>query len=101
MKVAWISTWERVCGIADYSKELWPVVKKSLDERGDEVFLLSLDKFDSEENIVNELKRIKPDVIHFQHEYGIFGGKNPPFYYFPNLIHRILVDLPKSKIVAT
>jgi glycosyltransferase involved in cell wall biosynthesis len=101
MKVAWISTWDRVCGIADYSKELWPVVLKSLEGRSDEGALFSLDKYKTDDDLIKALKEFSPDVVHFQHEYSFFGGKNPPFYTFPNLVARLRKELPKAKFLAT
>jgi len=101
MKVAWVSTWDRVCGIADYSKELWPVVQKNLEERGDNGALFSLDKYQNQDQLINELNNFAPDIVHIQHEYSFFGGKNPPLYTFPKLIRRLRADLPQSKILAT
>lgn len=101
MKVAWVSTWDRVCGIADYSKDLWPEINKTLMERGDQGILVSLDKFKSEDLLIKELKNISPDIVHIQHEYGIFGGKNPPFYTFPGIVDHIRAELPQIKILAT
>jgi glycosyltransferase involved in cell wall biosynthesis len=101
MKIAWVSTWDRVCGIADYSKELWPAVEKNLRERGDEGFVVSLDPYPTTKDLVEKLREIAPDLIHFQHEYGFFGGKNPPFYRFPFLVEDIKKTLPQTKIVAT
>jgi hypothetical protein len=45
MKVVWVSTWNNICGIADYSRELWPAIEKSLVERGDMGSLVSIDQY--------------------------------------------------------
>jgi 1,2-diacylglycerol 3-alpha-glucosyltransferase len=100
MKVVWVSTWNNICGIADYSRELWPAIEKSLVERGDMGSLVSIDQY-SKNQIVTELKKLSPDIVHFQHEFGLFGGKNPPFYTFPSLISELKSALPNTKFVAT
>ncbi len=42
-----------------------------------------------------------PDLIHFQHEYGIYGGKTPFFYSFPSLIKSMKKKFNHAKLVAT
>ena len=101
MKIAWISTWTRVCGIADYSHALFPAVRLSLARMGHELELFSLDDYPTTTLLVTALEAYSPEVIHFQHEYGIFGGKNPPFYRFPRLIKAIRKSVPGARISAT
>lgn len=101
VRVAWVSSWTRVCGIADYSQVLWPEVRAALERRGIDGELVSLDEFKSNRDLSSRLRDIRPDLVHFQHEYGIWGGKNPPFYRFPQLIHQLRDELPRARFVAT
>lgn len=101
MKIALVTTWDRVCGIADYSKALWPDMQKLIQKSDGEAFLVSLDEFPKPDRLLARLIEIKPDIIHFQHEYGIYGGKNPPKYYFPKLVRMIRKKLPRINIIAT
>lgn len=105
MKVAWITPWDRICGIADYSKSLWPEVQKELRARGSDGLLFSLDESSVETEgwraLVRELSGAGPDLIHFQHEYGVFGGKNPPGYWFPALVRALAQQLPEARLLAT
>ncbi|MBI3534459.1 MAG: glycosyltransferase [Deltaproteobacteria bacterium] len=102
MRVAWVSSWDRICGIADYSKVLWPEIKTCLAAQGHcDNLLISLDEFKSKKSLLNQINLLQPDIIHFQHEYGFFGGKNPPFYFFPSLIKNIKTRFPNIKLIAT
>lgn len=101
MKVVWVTPWESVCGIADYSKVLWPRVLDALSRSGEGGELVSLDRFPKSSDLVDCLRQAAPDVIHFQHEYGLFGGKNPPWYRFPGLVQSLKKTLPRTKLVAT
>ena len=100
-KIAWISTWSRVCGIADYAKALWPSVQARLQSQNCEGHLLSLDEYPNSRALIGKLREIKPDLVHFQHEYGIYGGKNPPFYWFPELLEDLKQAMPGILTVAT
>jgi glycosyltransferase involved in cell wall biosynthesis len=93
-KLAWVTSWNRKCGIATYSQGLWPAVQKELQLADIESILVPLEE-------LARLEDIKPDLIHWQHEYGLFGGKNPPFYRFPNLLRALRKKLPGTKHVAT
>lgn len=42
-----------------------------------------------------------PELIHVQHEYGLFGSKIPLFYTFPSLVKRLRASFPSAKVVAT
>lgn len=93
-KLAWVTSWNRKCGIATYSQGLWPAVQAELRRADIEGTLVPLEE-------LARLKEIQPDLIHWQHEYGLFGGKNPPFYRFPKLLHHVRSQLPGTKHVAT
>ncbi|RLI50587.1 MAG: hypothetical protein DRP09_19875 [Candidatus Thorarchaeota archaeon] len=90
MKIAWVSSWPpRACGIATYSQELVSAIRNL----GSDVFIIShkdggvekekkvypvLDnnvcKFD--DVLYDTVKEIKPDVVHIQHEYGLYTRGN-------------------------
>ena len=95
MKLAWLTSWDRVCGIADYSKLLWEEVRGPGDS------LISLDEFPSEGALLARLSNETPDLLHVQHEFAFFGGKNPPFYWFPRFVARVRKRFPAMRIVAT
>lgn len=101
MKIAWVSTWSRVCGIADYSQALFPAVRLALARMGHEAELFSLDEYQTPARLLGALKEFSPQVVHFQHEYGIYGGKNPPRYSFPRLVKATRRRVPGVRIAAT
>jgi glycosyltransferase involved in cell wall biosynthesis len=100
-RIAWVTTWSRVCGIADYSQALWPAVSSRLAEAGYDAVLVSLDEFRSHEALLARLRELAPSAVHFQHEYGIWGGKNPPFYGFPSLVRSLRAELAQTRLTAT
>ena len=65
MRVAWLTTWYRACGIADYSHVLWPSVEAGLRQRGGQGFLVSLDSEDGKDRalakVLGELDKATPD----------------------------------------
>jgi glycosyltransferase involved in cell wall biosynthesis len=101
MKVAWVTSWDRQCGIAEYSKGLWDDMARALHAQGDSATVVSLDEFPSADALLRRLKELAPDLIHFQHEYSFFGGKNPPRYFFPRLVKSIRIALPSARLIAT
>jgi glycosyltransferase involved in cell wall biosynthesis len=100
--VAWVTSWDRVCGIADYSKRLWPEIGATLQETGGALELISLDEFKTSEDVAGAVKKLNPALVHFQHEYGLYGGKNPPAYWFPDVVRRVsrLPNAPKQIATA-
>jgi glycosyltransferase involved in cell wall biosynthesis len=53
------------------------------------------------EEILSLIRTENPALVHFQHEYGLFGSKVPFLYRFPKLIALIRNEFPSLKIVAT
>lgn len=100
-KVVWVSSWDRRCGIADYSKALFNSVSSSLQAEGDKLVLASLDEFRNSFELLSFIHSEKPTLVHFQHEYGLFGGKNPPYYWFPELVDGLKRDFRNIKLTAT
>ncbi len=86
MRIAWISSWApRPCGIASYSAELVKVLRK----KGNQVHIVCHPDGGSpgekhvhpvmdtqepgwDEAVYKTVKEIKPDVVHIQHEYGLY-----------------------------
>lgn len=90
MKIAWISSWPpRPCGIATYSREL----VGALRDAGNDVHIIchtdggdpgekkvypvmNIQKVGWDEKIYSVVKEIKPEVVHIQHEYGLYQTHN-------------------------
>jgi len=53
------------------------------------------------EEFIRVASEYRPEVIHIQHEFGLFGGKTPGFYRFPKVVRRLRQVLPKTALVAT
>jgi glycosyltransferase involved in cell wall biosynthesis len=86
VKIAWLSSWPpRHCGIATYSAEL----VEALRHEGNEIHIICHSDggepgernvypvIDSEhhgwdEAVYETVKRIKPDIVHIQHEFGLY-----------------------------
>jgi glycosyltransferase involved in cell wall biosynthesis len=96
-------------GIQSYSAALWPAVSEACAAAGwrtlDPMFLDTASDPRSLKRALREIARLAPDlipnVIHVQHEYGLFGRKVPPFYRFPRWIKQLRKVCPRAKIVAT
>jgi glycosyltransferase involved in cell wall biosynthesis len=103
--VAWVSSWDRRCGIADYSHALWPSVERECRAAfAEPPELVSLDGISgpvSGTELLRRLIALRPRIVHFQHEYGLYGGKNPPAYAFPRWVRRLRRELPGTRIIAT
>ncbi len=92
MKIAWLSSWlPRHCGIATYSKEL----VEALQHEGNDIHIIchpdggapgeknvypviDTDHHGWDEAVYEVVKSIRPDVVHIQHEFGLYrtGGDN-------------------------
>ena len=86
MKIAWLSSWPpRPCGIATYSDELISALR---DEKNDIHVICHLDGGRSgeknvypvintdmagwDETVYDRIQKINPDIVHIQHEYGLY-----------------------------
>jgi 1,2-diacylglycerol 3-alpha-glucosyltransferase len=90
MKIAWISSWPpRPCGIAAYSADLVDALRKkrasvhiichtdggSASEKN--IYpVLDTESAGWDEQVYTTVKKIKPDVAHIQHEYGLYRTGN-------------------------
>lgn len=86
MKIAWLSSWPpRPCGIATYSEELIEALHKAKNEihvichpdggRPGEKNVYPVIKTEApgwDEAVYNTVQKIKPDIVHIQHEYGLY-----------------------------
>ena len=90
MKIAWISSWPpRHCGIATYSQEL----VHALREKGNEVHIVChtdggipgeqyvhsvIDTKDEgwDQKVYQAVRGLHPDVVHIQHEFGLYKVQN-------------------------
>lgn len=86
MKIAWISSWPpRPCGIATYSLELVEAIRK----KGNDVHIIchpdggspgeknvypimNTKEIGWDEEVYSTVKKINPDIVHIQHEYGLY-----------------------------
>lgn len=76
-----LSTWHVRCGIASYTENL----AKALAKQDVNVYIVRMPRFGYKEqsvfeNIINRIPVDKVDLIHVQHEYGLFGGLNKIFF---------------------
>jgi glycosyltransferase involved in cell wall biosynthesis len=86
MKIAWLSSWPpRHCGIATYSEELIEALHKAKNEihvichpdggRPGEKNVYPVIQTEApgwDEAVYNTIQKINPDVVHIQHEYGLY-----------------------------
>lgn len=94
LKVAFVGNWKMACGISTYSENLWPEVIKQIGdyrlfiEKNDintgtlnttTDLILDSDKInscwkrgESLIQLVDEIKKYDPDIVWFQHEFGIW-----------------------------
>ncbi len=86
MKIAWLSSWPpRACGIATYSDELVAALRKAKNEihvichpdggrPGEKrVYpVMNTEVHGWDEAVHDTIQKINPDVVHIQHEYGLY-----------------------------
>lgn len=105
MRIVWVSPWEKTHRISAYSRVIWPEIQQALQRKmGDtpsEGIVVSLDRFPTLEQLFTRLQELQPDLIHFQHDYELYGGKFPPGYFFHRLMARLRARLPQTSLVVT
>ena len=101
-RLLWITP-EVQGGIASYSQMLWPAVAEAATAAGDFAPLtLVQTPCDKSEDAVSAARKLEPDIVHVQHEYGLFGGLTPLRDRFPGWMRRLRQAVPSgTRIVAT
>jgi glycosyltransferase involved in cell wall biosynthesis len=103
--LAWMSPWHGRGGIQTYSKQLFPAVKEELARHELSATLIRADtqegKDRSAKDLLEELALLRPKILHIQHEYGHWRGKNPPLYSFPRFVRKARRLVPGIRILAT
>ena len=86
MKIAWMSSWPpRHCGIATYSEELISALRKAKNNihvichpdggrPGEKNIypVMNTDVAGWDELVYDTIQKINPDIVHLQHEYGLY-----------------------------
>ena len=86
MKIAWLSSWPpRPCGIATYSQELITALSKAQNDihvichpdggrPGEKnVYpVMNTEVPGWDETVYDKVQKINPDIVHIQHEYGLY-----------------------------
>ena len=101
-RLLWITP-EVQGGIASYSQMLWPAVAEAATAAGDFAPLTLLQTApDARSDAISAAKELEPDLVHVQHEYGLFGSINPFLNGLPRWMRRLRRALPSAtRIVAT
>ena len=101
-RLLWITP-EETGGIASYSQMLWPAIADAAMAAGDFAPLTLLQTPAHARNeAISAARKLRPDLVHVQHEYGLFGGLNPLLDRFPQWMRRLRdVVPPSTRIVAT
>ena len=80
-KIALITPWKAKCGIFSYSRDL----SEALAEKGVDVYIIRLPRFGNKspsilQKVVDQIPVQDVDLIHIQHEYGLYNGLEERFY---------------------
>jgi glycosyltransferase involved in cell wall biosynthesis len=81
LKIAMVSTWNVRCGIATYSQDL----VSALAQEDAEIFVVRLPRFGTKSpelmvDLANRIPYDDIDLVHIQHEYGLYQGIEPAFF---------------------
>ncbi|MBN1595781.1 glycosyltransferase family 4 protein [candidate division FCPU426 bacterium] len=90
MKIAMLTSWEQPCGIADYARALVKSLEPLLT-----VKVVPIDRGQKQAAYFRHLGQAGNDcdLVHIQHEYIFFGGRDPWNYYWPDILREIRVPL--------
>jgi glycosyltransferase involved in cell wall biosynthesis len=101
-RLLWMTP-EKSGGIASYSQALWPALAaQARAEGGFEPLELIQSAPSDLSGLIREAAALRPQLVHIQHEYGLFGGKNPPWDRFPGWMSDLRSSLGSEvRIVAT
>lgn len=100
-RLLWITP-EVEGGIASYSHMLWPAIAEAATAAGDfaPLTLLQTPSVKSDQAI-SVARQLEPDLVHVQHEYGLFGGLNPARDRFPRWMRRLRQAIPPGTPIVT
>ena len=92
ISIALITPWHRRCGIASYSENL----AKALADLGVDVHVVRLHRFSTKdkeyyEDLATKIPIDKVELVHCQHEYGLFQGKESTFYSYLKALGKPIV----------
>jgi len=81
LKIAFVTTWRQKCGIASYSENL----ARAISKLGAEVYIVRIPRFGQRspelfQGIVDSIPVDKVDLIHCQHEYGLWTNFEKQFF---------------------
>ncbi len=81
ISVALITPWKKKCGIYTYTRDL----SEALAEKGVDVYIVRLPRFGRKtpqilQKVVNQIPVQDIDLIHIQHEYGLYSNLEGGFY---------------------
>ena len=102
VRVLWVTP-EVQGGIASYSRMLWPAVAEAARADGHfEPLTLLQTAPGARADAISTVRDLQPDLVHVQHEYGLFGGTNPFLDDLPRWMRRLRQAVPNgTRIVAT
>lgn len=102
LRLLWITP-EVTGGIASYSHVLWPAIAAAATAAGDFTPLTLLQTApDARSDVISLTRDLQPDLVHVQHEYGLFGGTNPFLDSLPRWMRQLRRAVPPAtRIVAT
>ncbi len=88
-------------GIKTYGQNLFPAVEKA--SHGQWSWAAPwMRSAEGSSELWDLLHHSSPDLIHIQHEFGLFGGSKLPWKYsFPEFIGRLRDACPKTRVVMT
>ena len=81
VRIAMVTPWNVRCGIATYSRSL----VEAIANHGHEVYVIKLPRFGlmteaTLQNVVDMIPMQRVELIHVQHEYGLYHNLEDPFY---------------------
>jgi glycosyltransferase involved in cell wall biosynthesis len=97
-RVAWVVP-EDQGGIRAYSDALLPWIERACGTV--ETLVGEVHSRRALTEMVTRLRDSSPEIIHIQHEFGLFGSKIPPFYSFPKWVAAIRRTVPHARLIAT
>ena len=100
--VLWLTP-EKSGGIRSYSEDLFQTLarERSGNFEFKKIFTDRITTASHIKVIVDGILDIRPDLIHIQHEFSLFGSKVPGRYLFPKFVRELRRKVPGVPLVAT